>query len=198
MAPRLALSPQEVLSCDLLLRGVSLQALSVGFDGELDGVERCLLYSGLLMSEKADDLHEAERRMQSAIKESPAPYRPFIRLLLERLSHHRRALDRFGRIPHLNARRGRKDTVEEAEWKIHREGQRNSARANRAAAAWATGVEGGAEEGANAVGGIAQQPALSQSSSSLREASTSSLPHSTAHSSPTPLTAALRWPRADG
>ena len=190
IAPRLPLSPQEVATCDLLCQSLCLQALSASFDSELDVVERSLLYAALLQSEKADDLREAERLLTSAMRGGPAVYRPFIRQLLARLEHYRGALSRFGRIPHLNARRGRRDTEEEAEWKRARDWQLSSAGRGAVAA--------GRGEGGERTRGKSQSSHEQRAVAVDGASSTSPPPHRTPLPPSASSVVALRWPRADG
>ena len=142
--------------------------MTSGFDCELDAVERALLYSALLHAESGELLEQAERLLQAAMKAAPPQYRPFLQQLLRRVAQYARAMSRFGRLPHLNARKGRADTEEEAEWKRNKRWSA-ALSTQRAAAAREEG------EAASTAPPLPDSP-LSPSSS---------------------LKAALRWPRAD-
>ena len=108
------------------VRLVCLQCVSSGLDLQLDVVERCVLYTALLHSENVEHALQARRLVvaaQRTVGGAPASlsaYRAFVAELLSAVDAHIHELSRFGRRPHLNSRKGRTDTDDEADWARHR------------------------------------------------------------------------------
>ena len=191
--------PDGVRACSVLC----VHSVTAELDGELDVLERCLLYLSLLSSEAMDEALTARRLLRSALAVASSDaavstaYRPFIHRALAVCDWHVEVLTLFGRLPHLNAARGRMDTEAEREWK-----RRRHPSAAGAAAATASTATAAPHTAAAAARGRRQPPAPDRRSAAIDigdGAATAGQGNGMREGSRQPQPSTLRWltPAAD-
>ncbi|MCP3870813.1 MAG: DUF924 domain-containing protein [Gammaproteobacteria bacterium] len=85
---------------------VTRQAISLGFDEQIEGERLSFLYMPLMHSEKIEDQDLSVKQYKKAGLQSN----------LDFAEHHRQIISRFGRFPHRNAILGRESTEKEVEY----------------------------------------------------------------------------------
>ena len=108
----------EAAAADLCLRAASLE-----LDAALDGVERCLLYSALMLRENVDELRVCLEQLRAVQRCCLPAYAAFVSELIAVCQLQLHCMASFGRLPQHNARKSRTVTKEESSWLRERQRQ---------------------------------------------------------------------------
>jgi len=106
----------ESVAYDAAAVEISLEALALGFDGELHPLEAVFLY---LPFEHAEDMvlqGKSVALFRKLAERAPRPLADQFSSFLEFAEQHQVVIEQFGRFPHRNAVLGRQSTAEEVEF----------------------------------------------------------------------------------
>jgi uncharacterized protein (DUF924 family) len=111
-----SVQPDSSSWCDAAAAAVCLRSVSHELDAALDGVERCLLYSSLMLRENVDELRLCLEQLRAVQRCCLPAYAAFVSELIAACQLQLDCMASFGRLPLHNARKHRRDTGEESEW----------------------------------------------------------------------------------